>query len=100
MLTLKLVESTYKLVTYFPDINNSLSHGRGRTKGKGQGRSREKGHGKGDRQGKGNSKGRGETSPIRTKVGGEEMARETKATQENDKTEKSPKRRARTRENN
>ncbi len=30
----------------------------------------------------------GETSPTRTKVGGEAMARKTKATQKNDKTEK------------
>ena len=42
----------------------------------------------------------GETSPTRTKVGGEAMARKTKATQTNDKTEKSPKKRARTRGNN
>ncbi len=42
----------------------------------------------------------GETSPTPTKVGGEEMARETKVTQENDTTEKSPKKRARSGGNN
>jgi hypothetical protein len=36
----------------------------------------------------------GETSPTPTKVGGEAIAREIKATQENDRTEKSPKKRA------
>jgi hypothetical protein len=37
----------------------------------------------------------GETSPTPTKVGGETIARETKATQENDTMEISPKKRAR-----
>ncbi len=81
-------------------INNSLSHGRGRTKGKGQGRSREKGNSKGDRQGKGNGKGRGRNQSNTNQSRGEEMVRKTKATQENDKTEKSSKKRARTRGNN
>ncbi len=36
----------------------------------------------------------GETSPTQTRVGGEAIAKETKATQENDTTEKSPKKRA------
>jgi hypothetical protein len=49
---------------------------------------------------KGTAKDGRETSPTPTKVGGEAIARKTKATQENDKTEKSPKKRARTRGNN
>jgi hypothetical protein len=36
----------------------------------------------------------GETNPTPTRVGGEVVARETKATQENDTMEKSPKKRA------
>jgi hypothetical protein len=42
----------------------------------------------------------GETSPTPIKVGGEAIGRKTKATQENDKTEKSSKKIARTRGNN
>ncbi len=49
---------------------------------------------------KGTAKDGGEISPTPTKVGGEAIARKTKATQKNGKTEKSPKRRARTRGNN
>jgi hypothetical protein len=44
---------------------------------------------------KGTAKDGGETSPTPTKVGGEAIAKETKATQENDKMEISPKKRAR-----
>ncbi len=41
-----------------------------------------------------------ETSPTPSKVGGEAIARETKATQENDTTEKIPKKRSRSGGNN
>jgi hypothetical protein len=42
----------------------------------------------------------GETSPTRTKVGGEAMARKAKKTQKNDTTEKRPKKRANSSGNN
>ncbi len=77
-------------------INNSSSHGRGRNKGKAKDATEtmKEATAKVTDTGKVTLKDGGEISPTPTRVGGEATARETKATQENDTTEKSPKKRA------